>query len=131
MKKFLNFKNVTLAISLFIWQFAILPVKSFAEAITYEPLEKNAFDGFGITDPTANLGNFLSAAFNFLLAVAAALSVIMIVWGGVEIMLSESVFKKEDGKEKIKNAIYGLLLALFSWLILYIINPDILNFKLN
>lgn len=96
--------------------------------MTYQPLEPNAF---GTTMTTAtNLGNFLSQAFSFGLAVAAALAVVMIVWGGVEIMLSDSVFNKDEGKKKIREAIYGLLLALVSWLILYTINPDILNFKL-
>lgn len=94
----------------------------------YCPLEPKAF-GATLTN-TSSLGDFLAQAFQFGLALAAALAVIMIVWGGVEIMLSESMFKKEDGKKKIWDAIWGLGLALVSWLILYTINPDILNFKL-
>ncbi len=97
-------------------------------ALDYQPLEPNAFAGFGTN--TGNLSDFLSQAFQFGLAIAAALAVVMIVWGGVEIMLSESVFKKSEGKQRIQDAIWGLLLALFSWLILYTINPAILNFKL-
>jgi hypothetical protein len=100
--------------------------------LTYQALEPNAFSTFSSTagaDATP-LATFLSQAFQFGLAIAAALAVIMIVWGGVEYMLSESLFNKEDGRKKIYNAIIGLLLALVSWLILYIINPDILNFKL-
>jgi hypothetical protein len=96
--------------------------------MTYQPLVPNAF-GTTLTN-TTSLGQFLSQAFQFGLALAAALAVVMIVWGGVEIMLSESVFKKEDGRKKIWDAIWGLGLALVSWLILYTINPDILNFKL-
>lgn len=106
----------------------ILPLRSFA--LDYQRLEPEAFTGFTPTSGADQLGQFLSQAFQFGLAIAAALAVIMIVWGGVEIMLSESVFKKEDGKKKIQDAIWGLLLALASWLILYIINPEILNFKL-
>ena len=97
-------------------------------ALTYKLLEPSAF-GTKITE-TASLGDFLSQAFQFGLAIAAALAVIMIVWGGVEIMISESMGGKLDGKAKIWDAIWGLGLALVSWLILYIINPDILNFKL-
>ncbi len=117
----------------------ILPLKSFAVEcaqvagkLTYCPLEGTAFEGFTSTAPAGagQLGIFLSQAFQFGLALAAALSVIMIVWGGVEIMLSEGPWGKLNGKEKIWNAIWGLGLALVSWLILYIINPDILNFKL-
>jgi hypothetical protein len=99
--------------------------------LRYVPLEGEAFKMFeGRENTDGNLIKFLQQAFQFGLAIAAALAVIMIVYGGVEIMLSESVFKKEDGRKKIKEAIYGLLLALVSWLILYIINPEILNFKI-
>jgi hypothetical protein len=97
--------------------------------MTYQPLESTAFPGVTLNSGVS-LGTFLAEAFQFGLALAAALAVIMIVWGGVEIMLSESVFKKEDGRKKIWDAIWGLGLALVSWLILYTINPDILNFKL-
>lgn len=108
----------------------ILPLKSLAALPQYAPLEPTAFgDAFAYN--SASFGSFLSQAFQFGLAVSAALAVVMIVYGGVEIMLSESVFKKEDGKKKIKDAVLGLLLALGSWLILYTINPDILNFKIN
>ncbi len=104
---------------------------AFAEALEYHPLENGVFTGFNSTATNGSqLGNFLSEAFQFGLAIAAALSVVMIVWGGVEIMLSESMFKKEDGRKKISDAIWGLVLALVSWLILYTINPDILIFKL-
>ena len=97
--------------------------------MTYQPLEPKAFSNIPL-EPGVSLGTFLAQAFQFGLALAAALAVVMIVWGGVEIMLSESMFKKEDGKKKIWDAIWGLGLALVSWLILYTINPDILNFKL-
>ena len=125
MKKYLNKKIYFLASTVFILQLFFLPLKSFA-TLTYQPLEPDAFSGFTATG-SGQLGQFLSQAFQFGLALAAALAVIMIVWGGVEIMLSESAFKKGDGKQKIQDAIYGLLLALVSWLILYTINPNILN----
>lgn len=97
--------------------------------MTYTPLEPNAFNSFGGSYNGDNLGLFLSEAFQFGLALAAALAVIMIVWGGAEIMLSESVYKKGDGKKKVWDAIWGLLLALVAWLILYTINPAILNWS--
>ena len=126
MKRQLNKKVIFVAIGMFVWQSIILPIKLLA--MEYQPLEAEAF-GNTITN-TSSLGDFLSKVFSFGLAIAAALAVIMIIWGGVEIMLSESPFGKTNGKEKIWNAIWGLVLALFSWLILYTINPEILNFKL-
>jgi hypothetical protein len=141
MKDYTNKKTILLSVSAIIMVLLfILPALNVTLAaqpcetsstgeLVYCPLEPDAF-GPELVGNTS-LGGFLSQAFNFLLAAAAALSVIMIVWGGVEIMLSESVFSKDEGKKKIKNAIYGLLLALFSWLILYTINPDILNFNIK
>jgi hypothetical protein len=116
--------------ALIAWSLSLSPLTSLAQKIQYTKLEGSAFQNFPVTGNGGELGNFLTQAFSFGLALAAALTVIMIVWGGLEIMLSESVFKKEDGRKKIKEAILGLGLALVSWLILYIINPDILNFRL-
>lgn len=128
MEVFLKKNKYLLTFGLLIWQLFFLPIISFAAKLEYELLESKAF-GTEITK-TASLGKFLSQAFNYGIAIAGVLAVVMIVWGGVEIMLSESVFSKDEGKKKIKNALIGLFLALFSWLILYIINPEILNFKL-
>ena len=126
MKKYLDKKVYILILGMFFFQFLLSPMKLLA--LDYQPLEPDALSGFSATG-SDQLSQFLSQAFQFGLALAAALAVIMIVWGGVEIMLSESAFKKGDGKQKIQDAIYGLLLALVSWLILYTINPAILDWN--
>ncbi|MEI6528383.1 MAG: hypothetical protein WCO10_01785 [bacterium] len=126
MKKLLTVKILSLIILSVVFilpQFTVL-------ALNYVPLEKNAFPGVTFNEGT-KLNTFLSQSFQFGLALAAILAVVMIIWGGVETMLSESVFSKDSGKTKIKDALYGLGLALVSWLILYTINPEILNFKLT
>ena len=135
MKKFLSKKISLIPLGVLLLQALILPVISFAQAVKpkvleYQALEGDAFKGFVPTAGADQLGTFLSQAFQFGLALAAALTVIMIIWGGVEYMLTDSVFSKEDGKKKIKEALLGLGLALVSWLILYTINPEILKFKL-
>jgi hypothetical protein len=126
-KKFI--KKIILGISLFSVQ-TLISFKYTLAQIKYTPLQKDAFGGIGkeISEKTS-LAEFLSYAFELGLAICAALAVVMIVWGGVEYMLSESLFSKEEGRKKIRNAIYGLLLAVFSWLILYIINPSILDWS--
>ena len=106
--------------------FTFLPIKILGDGpMEYVLLEPDVF-GEEIKQ-ASSMANFLNEAFKFGLAIATALSVVEIVWGGVEIMLSESPFARTNGKERITNAIYGLLLALFSWLILYTINPQILE----
>ncbi|MFA7252383.1 MAG: hypothetical protein WC027_00820 [Candidatus Paceibacterota bacterium] len=105
----------------------VFPIKLLA--LDYQPLEGDVFADFTTSGTSSDLALFLAGAFQFGLALAAALAVVMIVWGGVEIMLSESLFKKEDGKKKVWDAVWGLLLALVSWLILYTINPAILDWS--
>lgn len=75
----------------------------------------------------ASTEEYIATAFPLFLAVAVALAVVMIAWGGLQHMLSKVPGGKKDGTEKIQNAIWGLILALAAWLILYTINPQILN----
>jgi hypothetical protein len=124
MRKYFHKKNILFFITFL--SYFILPIKS--SALEYTLLEPSAF-GSSITT-TSSLGAFLGQAFSFGLALAAALAVIMIVWGGVQIMTTDSWSGKSEGKQRIQDAIWGLLLALVSYLILYTINPDILIFKL-
>lgn len=79
---------------------------------------------------SGNLAVFFNNLYKFLIGLAAALAVIEIIWGGLEIS-TESVSKKTEGKERIQNAIFGLVLVLSPVLVFSIINPSILNLSLN
>ena len=74
-----------------------------------------------------DLGKYLNVMITLFIGICAVLAVIMIVLGGVEYMTSDLVSSKEEGKERILHAILGLLLALFAWILLYTINPNLLN----
>ena len=101
-----------------------------ASAATREfiPLEKEVPWGGSID--VNNPGKFFQSVFNTLLAIAATLAVIMIMYGGVIYMTSDAWTKKDEAKGVIWNAIQGLVLALVSYLILYTINPEILNIRI-
>ncbi len=73
---------------------------------------------------------YLPAFFNLTIGIAAVLAFIMITWGGIEYMTTDAIFGKSSGKERITNAIWGLLLVIASWVILNTINPNLLNFSL-
>lgn len=77
------------------------------------------------------LGNYLGMIWRVSLGLAGVLAVLMIVWGGFDYVYSDAIGKKVEGKEKIQNALLGLVLALASWLILYTINPSLVNWNLN
>jgi len=85
------------------------------------------FDGIYQVASNCPLGEYLRIMFNLLMGIAAVLAMIMIVAGGIEYMASELPSAKGDGMSKVKNAILGLLLALGAYLILYEINPNLLN----
>ena len=84
-------------------------------------------------DPSqnGNLSNYLNLMIKLFIGICAVLAVIMIVIGGIEYMTTELISGKEAGKERIINAILGLLLALGAWTLLYTINPNLLNSKLD
>ncbi len=132
----MNTKNTMRYKKLFLWIFLIflnLPaLKVFAAAAvtqTYTPLEPNALPG--VTESAANLGSFLGSVFNFGIAAAVVLALIMIIWGGIEYMTTDAWMKKGEGKKRITDALLGLGLALVSWLLLYIINPNLVTYNGN
>ncbi len=85
----------------------------------------------GVTANTPGLATFFNNLYKFLIGLAAALAVIMIIWGGLEYSTQDSISKKSDGKERIYQAIFGLILVLSPVLVFSIINPSILNLSLN
>jgi hypothetical protein len=96
--------------------------------LCYIPLEPGAFPEVATS---TDLGSYLGIIFDFGIAAAVVLAFIMIIWGGIIYMTTDSWSGKEDGKEKIKNAIYGLAMALVAWLALWIINPNLVSFQKN
>lgn len=113
-----------LAGSFLLWFFAA----NIASAQDYVPLEVLP----GITGTGTNLGEYLSAIFNIGISLAGVFAVLMIVVGGVQyIGGAASPSARSEAKNRITNAILGLLLATSSWLIVYIINPDLIKNTLS
>lgn len=77
------------------------------------------------------LGAYLNLMIKVFIGICAVLAVIMVVIGGLEYMTSELISSKEHGKERIRNAIVGLFLAISAWTLLYQINPDLLDTSLS
>ena len=76
-------------------------------------------------------GKYLNILIKLFLGISAVLAMIMIVWGGIQYMTSELASSKEAGRESITHAVLGLLLALGAWLLLFTLNPDLLNICLD
>ena len=92
----------------------------------------------GLTDQSATsvvnsatLAAFFNNLYKYLIGIAAALAVIEIIWGGLEYSTQDSVSKQSNGRERITQAIFGLILVLSPVLVFSIINPSILNLSIN
>jgi len=76
--------------------------------------------------------DYLKWVFNFTLVAVAFLSVLYIAWGGLLMMTagaSEGNYGK--GKTYIEESIWGIIIAVSGYLILYIINPNLVNMQLE
>ena len=81
-------------------------------------------ENFDAGDDSA-LGKYISLIIKLVIGISAVLAVVMIVMGGIEYMGSELISSKEAGKERIQNAILGLLIAMSAYALLNTINPDL------
>jgi hypothetical protein len=101
--------------------------KCSANSCPFTFLAPIGFSGFGQGGVLNVAGNgattYLKNLYVFGVAIAAVLAVIMITWGGVEYSTTDAIGGKSEGREKIKAAITGLILALLSYTILNTINP--------
>lgn len=75
------------------------------------------------------LQEYLEAAYKFGIAIVAILAVVMIGVGGFMYIVTSAgnAGKLANAKEIITSAILGLVMALLSWLILFVINPDLVG----
>jgi hypothetical protein len=95
--------------------------------VCYVLLEKDAFAGFNSTS-TNPLVALLTNVFNFGIAIAIVSALVMIIWGGIIKMTTDSWQGQDEAKTKFTNALYGLGLALIAYIILYTINPCLVLF---
>ena len=84
----------------------------------------------GAVANSTGLAQFLNNLYKYLVGLAATLAVIEIIIGGLQIS-TESVTKKSVGKQRITQALLGLVLVLSPALVFGIINPSILNLSVN
>ncbi len=98
--------------------------------IPLEPLPGQNINGSGPQTGTSSFAALLAAAFKLLVTLGSLFAVVMIVISGISYMLSETPLKMEAAKDRAWAAMKGLLLLGAAWLIIYTINPKLLNFDL-
>jgi hypothetical protein len=77
------------------------------------------------------INKLLNQLFYVGLVVAVLLAIVMIIRGGVEYMTIDAIASKENGKNRIKAAMGGLLLAFSAILILNTINPGLTSLSIK
>ncbi len=93
---------------------------------TYVPLEPLP----GVNQTGLDFAGYISAMFRLFITLGALFAVLMLVLAGISWMTSESPLKLTAARERATAALYGLLLLVVCWLILYTINPNLLRFDL-
>lgn len=85
--------------------------------------------------PGADLGDTIARIYTFGMGLVGLSALVMFIIGGVLYMTAgDSQERAGRGRKFIGNAIFGLLLALLSYLILFTVNPELvkpLNLKFN
>lgn len=109
-------------------------------ACTYVPLEPlPTLPGCYGPNPPANCVNpstqsFASAMpsiFKLLIGAGALVAIIILVLGALTYMFSDIAGNKKRAIDRIRNAMWAIVLLLSSYLILYTVNPDLVMFKLD
>ncbi len=105
-----------------------IPVIVSAATTGYVPLESSVTGGQNV----ASFGDYLKRVYQIGISVTIALAVLYLVIGGFGYMTSgTNITSKDTAKSHMTNAIYGLLLALLSYVILNTISPQFTQFSLN
>jgi len=125
MKKFFLF---FLSLSFFTVPILVFAQATISPAIPVSP----AIPGMtsGVATSTAP-GAFVAGFYSFALMIGGVLAFGAIVYGGILYAVSAgNSSRQSEGKEWIKSALLGLLLLAGAYLILYTINPNLVNLNL-
>jgi hypothetical protein len=104
-----------------------IPIVSWAGPFDYTPLEKiPGSDGVAMTD----FYIYINAIYKFGIWAVGIAALLMISIGGYMYITSAgNNSSMEKAKSVVTDAVIGLVLALTSYLLLYIINPDLVKIK--
>lgn len=80
---------------------------------------------------TTNAQTFIPGLVRLVIMLATGLATLFIIYGGIQYMSTDAFSGKEDAKNTIENALWGLFLVMSAWLILNTINPNLVKFDLS
>lgn len=99
-----------------------------ADAGTVENTESSGCDNEVVDIPY--IGEYFSAIYGYLVSIAGIVAGIIIVIAGFQWLIAAgNAAKISEAKKRIANAVVGLILALGSYTVLFLVNPDLVTFK--
>lgn len=109
----------------------VLPVVAFAqEAQPFVPLTN--LPGINEAAASSTLPSFFNNLYKLCIGAAAVIAILQIMRAGMYFMFNKgSIAHNEKGKKLITDSVLGLLLVLSPVIVFGIINPDILDLKLD
>lgn len=81
----------------------------------------------GVLLKKINTDTYIAYIFNFSIAFAAVAAVVVIIYAGFEYATSEILTNKSDARNRISNAIWGLITIICSYFILNVIDPRLVD----
>lgn len=86
---------------------------------------------YGPNNGSGSFPQLISSSFRLLIGAGAVIAVVMIVLGALTYMFSDIAGNKKNALNRIRNAMWAIVLLVSSYLILYTINPELVQFNLN
>jgi hypothetical protein len=85
----------------------------------------------GKVDVASGFGSYLNSIIRLVIGLIGVLAVVMLVVGGIQYMVSSGGGEKGGAKERMQNALFGLVLALSAYTILNTINPNLVTLTIH
>ncbi len=119
-------KFLFILFSLFLLLYSFSPAQA---VYTYELMEKiPGFESISGSD----FPNYILAIYKFAIWTVGIAALLMIIIGGFMYMTSAGNTSRMDtAKRVIFDALYGLIVAFAAWLLLYVINPDLVKVNIS
>lgn len=90
-----------------------IPDLSFAKAVADSNVVTSNF-----------IGEYITGVYKFLIGFALTIAIVMMMVGGLQYVIGATSGEIGKAKERIRNAIVGLVLLLFVYVILFTVNPQ-------
>ncbi len=83
----------------------------------------------GSLEQTADLGEYVSTVYRFMISAGTLIAIVLVMVGGAQWVLASGSGDVSKAKKRIMDAVIGLVLLLFTYLIMFTVNPYLVQMK--